>query len=477
MGIYALRQALRERLESRGETEGRLNESDREWIADMVDKKDTPEGNPDVRAIPYVVGILTRDENDEELAREVFYEYFAAMAYLRQQRDNPEVYGIWMCLDGGGYFAEWHREPYFDDEYAEYMEESFDEIEDWIEREKVEYVRVEVWPNEAELERDEMDLLLEATYDEDDDDAVGFLEQLEKEGKLEDFSEGRLTEEDISTDEADECEKCEDKPLPDWGIDNEGCMPVSKQRDKYKSEVPCLDLQYSFSAQTDDIWEDAFHTMIHCDIFQDENMNYYGNCLNRPGERRKVGEVELEILNWKRAVKYIGSTWSTAGLCRDSVNSIVELFVDKKGNIKKEFVKEFELCESKNILYVHDMQLIGECRGKGWGKYVLKSILETFDGMFGIMVIDANADHYAYMEGEYQEPGVKYPLKLDERTLWDEQKEATIKLVRYYISLGFKTFGTPLKSPYGFVDSNMWLNSGRENKEMEEVDIHVYWDY
>jgi len=415
MGIYALRQALRERLESRGETEGRLNRSDREWIADLVDKKDTPEGNHDVRNIPYYCTIDT-DESEDEMTYEEFEEFFEAMNYLRSQAENPNVDHIHIRTIEG-WNMDFFREGTTEDEYPDIdMGDGFKDIEGWILREKEEYVLRKIWPDEVDMEIEEMDLLCGASYDEDDEDAVEFLERLEKEGKLEDFSEGRLTEEDVALNKTAESENSVDKPLPEWNEDDEGCMPVSKQRDKYKSEVPCLDLQYSFSAQTDDIWEDAFHTMIHCDIFQDENMNYYGNCLNRPGERRKVGEVELEILNWKRAVKYIGSTWSTAGLCRDSVNSIVELFVDKKGNIKKEFVKEFELCESKNILYVHDMQLIGECRGKGWGKYVLKSILETFDGMFGIMVIDANADHYACMEGEYQEPGVKYPLNLDERT-------------------------------------------------------------
>lgn len=246
---------------------------------------------------------------------------------------------------------------------------------------------------------------------------------------------------------------------------------ILNQIDKRDSELPTLQLQYSFSSLTDDVREESYCKRIHVDIIRNENLGYYGNINKRPSEVIKVGQLEIEILDWQRAAEF-NDVWVTAGLARD--NSIVETFINNDGTIKERWKQEFEKCQSKNILYIHSMELIGTFRHHGLGAYVLKSIFDTFHDMFGIMVLDPWPVHYQYLKGDYREPGYDYSRKLSAVDIAEDRDHAALNLIFYYETLGFHCTESPIR-PYG-VYSLMYLNANTPSP-LRDLDIYVFWDY
>lgn len=413
-------------------------EEDWRWIAEQVEKKDTPEGDADIKTIPYEGQVrVTRDNEDE--VRVDFKDFNLMDEYVRKVMKEPAVNEIEIYGDGS--HMDFFRDPY-EKEFPDCSDDLFDRIEPWLEREKVRYVRAKIVPQKLQLTRT-------------------------------DVAEIMGVSEEYIMEETEDDEKYRDE-FPYFELFGPGIMPMGVQRDKYESEVPGLDLQYSFSSQTDDIWEKAFHREIHCDIYQDENKNYYGNCLGRPGERKKIGEAKIQIFDWQRCAKYIGIS-NIGGLDRNNSQCVVHEFIDTNGQVRDKWKEELELCDSKNILYIPHLELNPEYIGRQRGKYVLKSIMETFSGMFGIMVIYVCATDKKFLVPGYKEK-VFEGSEFESDVTWKEDKDATIKLMKYYMSLGFKTCGNPFKLPHD-IDGLMWINSGRENPEMEKVDIHVYWDY
>lgn len=242
--------------------------------------------------------------------------------------------------------------------------------------------------------------------------------------------------------------------------------------EKQDSELPTLQLQYSFTSLLDDLCEESYCKRIHIDIIRNESLGYYGNINNRPSEVIKVGQLEIEILDWQRAAQF-NDVWVTAGLARD--NSVVETFISKDGTIKERWKSEFEKCQSNNILYIHSMELIGIFRHHGLGAYILKSILDTYHDMFGIMVIDPWPVHYQYLEGDYREPDYDYTHKLSAVDIAEDRDHAALHLISYYEDLGFRCTDDPLRSPYR-VWSLMYLNANTPSP-LRDLDIYVLWDY
>lgn len=242
-------------------------------------------------------------------------------------------------------------------------------------------------------------------------------------------------------------------------------LAMEEQITKEQSKVPVLELEYSFSQLLGDIREESYHLCIDVKIFFGGCRGYYGS-YSEDGPRRQIGEALLKLYNWERAARH-NDVWTTGGLGSDK-NDLVEVFIDPRtGNPLPEWEQEFAICRNKNILYVDILRLDPEYRHQAWGAYVLKSIYDTFDGMFGLMVL------YLY-------PMQHYPFALSE---WDKDifkandlgwdfNEAKAKLVNYYELLGFKVIkDSGIAPPY------MYLNAYRHNKLMEGIDIYVYWDY
>lgn len=133
-----------------------LIEEDKQWIAEQVDKKDTPEGNEDIKSIPYNTEIVVYDKDDKEIAYQKFGEFLSAMDFLRKQGKNPEAYFI-HCRTFDGWNRDFWREC--DPEFEDYSEDSFEDIEGWIEHEKVEYIKRRVVPDRMDLEIEEINAM------------------------------------------------------------------------------------------------------------------------------------------------------------------------------------------------------------------------------------------------------------------------------------------------------------------------------
>lgn len=246
---------------------------------------------------------------------------------------------------------------------------------------------------------------------------------------------------------------------------------ICGQRTKESSEVPMLQLHYSFMSITDDLRENSYCKRIHVDIIRNENLGWYGNINNRPSEVQKVGELEIEIYDWQRAAEN-HDLLIAAGIARNS--NIIDYFFDNHDLMDK-WKPEMEKCQSKNILYIHSMRLTGSSRHKGWGAYVLKSIFDTFHDMFGLMVIDPDPMHFLYLEGDYREPGYDYSQQLDQTDIFEDNDHAFLHLMCNYESLGFRCTDDPLASPYR-VWSLMYLNAYTPSP-LRDLDIYVFWDY
>lgn len=243
-------------------------------------------------------------------------------------------------------------------------------------------------------------------------------------------------------------------------------MDTNRQIEKKHSKVPVVILSYRFNHLIGDIRENSYRNRYYIDLFIDENnaTGYYGS--GKP-EMKKIGEAMVILYNWERASRY-NDVWCVGGIGTND-DSLISVFIDvKEGRVKPEWEEEFSICGSRNILYIENISLKPEYRHQALGAYVIKSIVDTFNGQCGIVMI-------------YPIPMQKI-LDVDTFTEWDPEEvgefgndfqKGVDRLVQYYELLGFKK----CVEEDVLMPSYMYLNTYKENPLLDKIDIYVYWDY
>lgn len=228
-----------------------------------------------------------------------------------------------------------------------------------------------------------------------------------------------------------------------------------KQTAWEQSDLPLLELRFSFRNVMGDVRENSHCTHYHVEVWYGKDIpSYYGAKTNE--ENRKIGEVELSLFCWERAQR-MDSIWYVAGF--GNHDDVAETFFAdiEKGILKPEWKTEFSDCKNTNILRIDHIRLDAEFRGRDIGHYILKQVIETFDSQCGIV--------YLTPWPHYEKDGV------------DSSQEAfdTAKLVRYFEKMGFSTM-YEAKSQY-FYPPLMYINLYHKNPRLSHVDTYVYLDY
>lgn len=129
--------------------------------------------------------------------------------------------------------------------------------------------------------------------------------------------------------------------------------------------------------------------------------------------------MKKNIVKEKRV--YNNGTYYTYSLISENGDLLSSIDVEKE--ILEDKIKYINEYKDKNVLYLTCFKTVSRFRNNGYGRYLLKNILQRFKGKYEVIHLNACPYYEKLFNIEYKAPNNGLKIK---------------KLVKFYESFGFK---------------------------------------